>query len=442
MRRRPIVLVLVAAFALAGAAAAATTTDPLQPQEWWLAKIGADRATPPGPGVPLTIVDSGVDLSHPEFAGRPDTTALNPQTVDGQDESHGTEVASVAAAPANGVGLVGVYPQARLQSYDVTPSGAGSISDVTAATGIERAADAGCPGVINVSFGGNDRATLVQAAVLSAVRSGCLVVAAAGNGRRNGNEATYPASYPHVLTVASTNEQDQVSSFSTGGPGIDVAAPGENLTAAVPLSRDPSGYATVSGTSFSAPLVAAAAAWIWTVRPTLDAGQVAQLLRSTARDVGPPGFDDDTGYGVIDIPAALAAPAPPKDPGEPNDDVPQVKPRALFEAGQPALTAPGRAAARVTASIDSAEDPRDVYRIWVPARRRVHVTVSAQGNAAARIWGPSTVSVNEGIAARRRDLLGTTAPSRKRGYQAYVEVFLTGRSSSARYTLAVTAARR
>ena len=76
----------------------------MQAQEWWLADVGADRATAPGPGVPITIVDSGTDPTHPEFAGRPNTTFLNDQTVSGTDEFHGTVVASVAAAPANGVG--------------------------------------------------------------------------------------------------------------------------------------------------------------------------------------------------------------------------------------------------------------------------------------------------------------------------------------------------
>ena len=85
------------------------------PQEWWLAHIGADpAAAPPGPGVPITIVDSGTDPTHPEFAGRPNTTFLNDQTTSGRDEYHGTIVASVAAAPENGVGLAGVYPSAAL----------------------------------------------------------------------------------------------------------------------------------------------------------------------------------------------------------------------------------------------------------------------------------------------------------------------------------------
>ena len=87
-------------------------------QGWWLAAIGADLVDPPGPGVPVTIVDTGLDPNHPEFANRPDLTFLNNQVFTGEVEDHGTGVASVAAAPVNGVGIAGVYPQASLRIYD------------------------------------------------------------------------------------------------------------------------------------------------------------------------------------------------------------------------------------------------------------------------------------------------------------------------------------
>src|SRR5581483_6725689 len=131
-------------------APATTGAAPLVPSEWWLSHVGADRAEPPGPGVPITIVDSGVDPTHPEFAGRPNTTFLNAQSVTGPAEYHGTIVASLAAAPANGVGIEGLYPQAALQVYDASPSGRG-IGDNDAIAGILAAA-ARCPGVISLSF--------------------------------------------------------------------------------------------------------------------------------------------------------------------------------------------------------------------------------------------------------------------------------------------------
>ena len=80
--------------------------------------IGVDGLTPPGPGKPVTIVDSGIDVTHPEFAGRPNTATLNPQEPAPIGGEHGTAVASLVGAPANGAGIVGIYPQAVLRSWD------------------------------------------------------------------------------------------------------------------------------------------------------------------------------------------------------------------------------------------------------------------------------------------------------------------------------------
>jgi len=444
--RRRLLIALVAALCACGPASAAAATgrvagDPLQGQEWWLADIGADKVAPPGPGVPITIVDSGVDPTHPEFAGRPNTTFLNDQTVTGVEEFHGTAVASVAAAPANGIGIVGVYPQAVLQSWDASP--VSSIVDFSVVEGISTAAQH-CPGVINLSFSGAQPDPLLEDAILGAVHNGCLVVASAGNNGQQGSPVSYPASYPHVLTVGATDESDTVLPFSSLSPSLDLAAPGVDIVGAVPLSHDPSGYQSgLAGTSFSAPIVSAAAAWVWTVRPTLDASQVFELLRRTARDIGPPGFDNGSGYGIVNIPAALAAPAPPVDPWEPNDNIDQIKPGGLFPAGEPALTTASKPSTRIFGRLDSSEDPRDVYRIWVPAHRLVRAAiVSGAGDAAARIWGPSTVGVDEGILPRRRDLKGPLIRGRAKGFQAYVEVLLTGRTREASYVLGVTASRR
>ena len=442
--RRTLLIALLAALCAAGGAAAAPgrlADDPLQAQEWWLHDIGADQAAPPGPGVPIAIIDSGVDPSHPEFSARAGTTFLNDQTVNGPDEWHGTAVASLAAAPANGVGIVGVYPQATLEVWDASPA-PGQLFELNVVSGIETIAQH-CPAVINLSFGSTNQNPQVQEAILTAVHNGCLVVAAAGNDGATG-QRDFPASYTHVLTVGATDENDQVAPFSSVGPWIDLVAPGTDMVAAVPLSHDPSGYSTgLLGTSFSAPLVSAAAAWVWTVRPTLDAGQVAELLRRSARDVGPPGFDNASGWGLLNIPGALAAPTPPRDPQEPNDDINQVKPHALFPTGQPALTSAGHPSNRIAATLDANEDPRDLYRIWVPAHRTVRVAVSgADGDAAARIWGPQTVSVDEVLAARRRDLKGTSARAGNTGFAAYVEVLLTGRSTRTQYVLSVQSSKR
>jgi hypothetical protein len=442
--RRRLLFALMAALCAAGPAAAATGragADPFAGQEWWLAPVGANQALPPGPGIPLTIIDSGVDPTHPEFAGRPDTSFLNDQTVNGRDEYHGTAVASIAAAPENGVGIVGVYPQAVLQSFDASPTSA--VLDLVAVTGLQAAAQR-CPGVINLSFGSARSDPAIEDAILTAFHSGCLVVAAAGNSGEQGSPVTYPAAYPHVLTVGATDGTDNVVSFSTTSPSLDLAAPGVNMIGAVPVSRSPSGYqGGLAGTSFAAPIVSAAAAWIWTVRPTLDVTQVFDLLRFTARDIGAPGFDTGAGYGMLNVAAALTAPPPARDPYEPNDDIEQVKPGQLFALGDPWLTTSAKPSNRISARLDDSEDAHDLYRIWVPPNRVVRVAIaSGSEDATARIWGPRTNSIDESLDQRRRDLKGQLIRGTKKGFAAYVEVLLTGRSRNASYLLSVKAARR
>jgi subtilisin family serine protease len=392
--------------------------------------------------VPIAIVDSGTDPTHPEFAGRPNTTFLDTQTVAGREEYHGTVVASVAAAPANGTGLLGVYPEAALEIYDASSDLRG-ISDFSAVAGI-LAASQRCPAVINLSFGSTQPDSDVRDAILTALHNGCLVVASAGNSGEFGSPTTFPASWPHVFTVGATDENDQAASFSTSSPGLDVAAPGVDIIGAVPLARDATGYQDgLAGTSFSSPIVAAVAAWVWTLRPTLTVSQLADILRHSARDIGAPGFDEESGWGVVDIPAALAAVPGASDPSEPNDDIQQVKPGKLFGLGEPPLTTPAKPSIRIAANLDEAEDPRDLYRIWVPARRTAHVSVTTtEGNAVARIWGPQTVRIDERAQTRKRDLKGPSLRAGKNGFAAYVEVLPSGRSTHVTYTLSVVAAKR
>ena len=378
--------------------------DPKVGEQWWINPIGANGAEPPGPGVPVTIVDTGVDLGHPEFAGRPGTTALNGQNINGQTEEHGTAVASVAAAPANGVGLVGVYPQATLRVWDGSPSG-GGISVGLVVAGIDAAVRRG-PSVINISLGTIVRDPVFEAITAVAFGSGSLVVAAAGNDGNRGNPLEYPASYPHVLTVGATDSSGAAAYFSSSSPFVDVAAPGQLIPVAVPTASDPTGYSTFSGTSFSSPLVAGAAAWIWTARPNLNVTQLFDLIRSSARDIGRPGFDTQSGYGQLWIPGALTAPVHPRDPTEPNEDVSHVKPNSLFRTADPPVTSPGRTRGTISARLDFSEDPRDVYRVWVPATRRTIVTLTPTADVDLAVWGPRTVSVLEGGRARKRDFRG------------------------------------
>jgi subtilisin family serine protease len=421
---------------LATTAQLQAATDPLVPLQWWRSAVGADRVEAPGPGKPVTVVDSGLDVSHPEFAGRPNTTILNEQTTSEEDEDHGTEVSSIVAAPNNGVGIVGVYPEAVLRVWDASPFG--FLNEGSAIQGITEAARRG-PGVINLSFGGEDDDPLLEEAIQFAFRSGSLVVAAAGNEGLEGSPANFPAFYPHVLTVGATNDTGRVAGFSTISPTLDLAAPGVRIPVAEPTGQDASGYTLVSGTSFSAPLVSGGAAWVWTRRPDLDNTQLFEVMRRSSTDIGEPGFDHASGYGLLSIPDALAFKAPARDPQEPNEDPDEIEPHGLFVSGTTPLTRPGQTAGSVSARVDRSEDPVDLYRVWAPAGQTLRARVT--GSVAVRLL-PRSRRANRArpLAVAKRGVAAYRNRG-KRGLYVYLEV----RPAAVRvadYSVRLTAARR
>lgn len=359
---------------------AAAGSDPLAADAWHLGRIGADRATQPGPGVPVTILDGGVLPDYEELRSRDGVIELNPPpTVANRVTAHGTILAAIAGAPVDGVGTIGVYPRAVLRSYTLP-----GFDDESLIAGLDAVTAAG-PSVINFSIGGPGFSRALYEAVLRAVDGGSIVVASAGNSPSGTAPDFYPADYPHVLTVGSTGRDDKASSFSIRSPAVDLATPGEGISALDPLIA---GLPTaVQGTSYATPIVSAAAALLWTARPGLDATQVTELLRRTADDVGAKGFDVKTGLGIPSIPAALAATAPVADPLEPNDDVDMVVEGGVFPDPKPPV------AGAVRARLDESEDPRDVYRLVVPARSSVTLTLRPGTNLGLSLWRAGTDSV-------------------------------------------------
>jgi hypothetical protein len=420
--------------------------DPLAAPQfaWHLYRIGADQVEPPGPGVPLTVVDSGLDVTHMEFRARPNTVLLNEQQVSlTSDEYHGTIVSSTAAAPTDGQGTVGVYPQAVLRSYDLW-----FLSESLIVQGISRAVAAG-RGVINLSLGGDQPSRAMYEATISAFGRGTIIVAAAGNERLRDDPSIFPADFPHVLTAGATNRSDLPSEFSSTSPSVDLAAPGEQIPWQHPT--DPTFYGTASGTSFASPMVAAATAWVWTARPGIEKTQLYDLMRFSARDVPPRGVDRRTGWGLLNIPRALTRPLPRIDPMEPNDDVDHVKAHGIFRAAARPLTSPGRRRASLRARVDRNEDPDDVYRIWVPAGKTLTARVQPTANVTVAVWRTGTRSVFERGRARRRDLLALSARpgrraetvritnDRRRGFFAYLDVLPARGVRSAEYSLGLSA---
>ena len=169
--------------------------------------------------------------------------------------------------------------------------------------------------IINLSFGSPDDCTTIFGAVQIAFAKGSLVVAAAGNEFAQGNPVIYPAAFPHVLSVAALDASLQASGFSSENTAVDVAAPGVDIPLAIPRAFDTDdgavdGVTLGSGTSFAAPIVSGAAAWLATARPKLSNGQLADVLRRSARDVATPGYDPSTGFGLVQMGPALALPTP------------------------------------------------------------------------------------------------------------------------------------
>jgi hypothetical protein len=353
---------------------------------------------PPAPGnVAVAVVDELVDISHPDLAGH--SRQLNPGPILG---SHGTEVASTAAGAFNGVGVLGVFPGAPVLSVGLSPDPSCS----EASNGIVAAANAGAK-VINLSFGTPTDCATLFGAVQIAFAKGSLVVASTGNEFAEGNPVIFPAAYPHVLSVASLNPDLRSSGFSSANAAVDLAAPGVNVPVATPAAFDDDGVVDgvtrASGTSFSSPIVAGAAAWLATVRGDLSNGQLADVLRRSARDVDAPGYDTNTGFGLVSMGAALALPAPPRDVLEPNDGITFVN-GSVFNKPDPYIWR-GSGRRTLGGSADKVEDPFDVYRIRLAPRSRARVRLRpTAGNPDLYVFRSSARSIDEdeNIVARSR----------------------------------------
>ncbi len=398
----------------------------------WRDRLGVNGLTPPpvAPGSPwLAFVDTPVDLTHPALAGPWITSAAPVPPID----LHGTATAAVAA----GVGLwPGVWPGMRVRSFPMAP---GTMTCSTSAELIGRAVRAGAS-TINLSFGGRESCFSEYAALQDAVRRGVVVVAAAGNDFTLANDVSYPAAFPHVVTAAALGLRDAAAYFSSSSDATDLAAPGQRIVTAVPPQFDddgtPDGWEALSGTSFSAPMVAAAATWVRAARPSLTADQVGAVLCRGARDVGRAGWDRRTGCGALDVAGALRAAAPRPDPAEPNDDVVWVD-GIGFERPAAAVWR-GGAPRTIRASVTTHDDPVDVYRVVRPAGSTLHATLTAHdASLRLRVLDRGALDVNDhdallgqaaGAAVGRVALGGAETASRV----AYVAVMRRGRPAARR----------
>jgi hypothetical protein len=402
------------------------------PAGWARGAVVAPTIPPPVPGVTVGIVDDFVDTSLPDLAAQ--TKILNgpPSIV----ESHGTEVASAVSGAANGSGVMGIFPSVPLVSFGLPPN----ISCSAAANGIIAVVNAKA-NIVNLSFGSPGQCFTLFRTVEAAYGAGTLVVAAAGNEAQEGNAPNYPAAWPHVLSVAALTQSLTPASFSNSNAAVDIAAPGENVPVDTPVAFDtdgtPDGTRVDSGTSFASPIVAGAAAWVWSARPKLTNGQVADVLRESAQDVNTPGYDTQTGFGLVNVAKALISPTPVNDPLEPNDDVTFID-GTSFRDPDPYIWR-GFPRSPLHASVDVVEDPVDTYRVQVPSGRSVRVVLRTTFGDADLFAYPGTRKTLAGRPlarsekrGRATDALTLQNPSRvaRRFYIAIISASKTSLNSS------------
>lgn len=340
--------------------------------EWSRNTAAAPSLTPAaGSLARIGIVDDAVDRSVAELA------SANVINGVGAVEPHGTMVASTAAAPFDGAGVVGVAPGAPVLSWGTTLL----CSDV--ATGVTNLVKRGAQ-VINLSLGFTQHCGALLAAVEYTYAKNVTMVVASGNDGDNGNPLSFPASYPHVITAAAVDSGLNVASFSNFNQYVDVAAPGVDVPVDVPLRWDvdddtADGQTTVSGTSFASPFVAGGVSWILGARPGLDPSQVAGVLRAGVRDIATPGWDAKSGFGLLQIAPSMVAAAPAPDVLEPNDFPEYTTGKGTYKKK---TIWSGKKSSTITASADSADDYIDAYRIKVPPRTTATIKLAPAAGAA------------------------------------------------------------
>ncbi len=296
----------------------------------------------------VAVIDSGIDFYHPDL--NRETIWRNPrETANGKDDDgnglvddligwnfldndnspwdnsgHGTHTAGIiGAATNNGKGIAGVNPGVRIMPLKVMNFyGRGQSTQVAAAVYY---AVAGGARVINMSLGSEGISLAEGKAIRYAIRKGVVVVVAAGNSNVDASKFG-PAGIPGVITVTSTDENDKRPPYANYGTTVELAAPGDDvlslrarrtdfMTIDGPPDYRPGSnmvgadkaYYRATGTSFAAPFVAGVASLVIARTPSLTGEQVTRMLLNSARDVGAPGWDHLTGYGLVDASAALAA---------------------------------------------------------------------------------------------------------------------------------------
>ena len=313
--------------------ALAAVFRPGLPYEWQYVATRVNEVPEPvlraASAIKVAVIDTGADVTHPDLAAKAPETwdIVRKRTNVADKDGHGTFVSALATGSVtNGEGIAGFGGDAGLLMVKAVGKG-DSFSDVDEAAAIVYAVDHGAK-IINLSLGGEGTSALEQRAIRYAALHNVLIVAAAGNEYLDGNPVEYPAAALQPvgskgqggvgLAVGATTMSGKRAEFSNTGTQISLAAPGENVFGAIAagsprdwwpryaLPGSAAGlYGWSSGTSFSSPEVAGAAALVWAANPALTAQQVAGILKATASGRGR--WNPSVGYGLIDVAAAVAA---------------------------------------------------------------------------------------------------------------------------------------
>ncbi|MEU5809701.1 type VII secretion-associated serine protease mycosin [Streptomyces sp. NPDC047718] len=306
----------------------------------WARTKGKDKDGKP---VRVAVIDTGVDRVNPQLSGALDVASgkdfLDPRGGDGTADTvgHGTKVAGIIAArPQEGTGFVGLAPEAVIIPIRQN-DGQGKGNALSLGQAVDHAVAKGAQ-IINISQDTDAPMTAdteLGKAVQRAVDAKVLVVASAGNDGASGQKRrTYPAAFPGVLAVASSDRNNERAVFSQPGDFVGIAAPGVDMVSTVPGF----GQCIDNGTSFSAPYVAGVAALLRAEHPDWSPQEVVWQIQNTAeRSVN--GRDDYVGWGVVDAVRAVTQDherpkAPVPDPGPPPAAAPEAAAMRLTETAQ------------------------------------------------------------------------------------------------------------
>lgn len=281
--------------------------DPSFGSQWHLSKIKAPEAWDINPGglpVVVAVVDNAIQTNHVDLslnmiAGKDMSSAgdtdPNPPNA---SFSHGTHVAGiVGAVNNNGIGIASAANnKVKIMPIKTTPDLANPNDIYFGFEGVDWAVENGAK-IVSLSWGEPGFSQLEQDVINKAYALGVLVVAAAGNG--NNNEPSYPAAYQHVISVASLDDTDKKSSFSSYGNTVDISAPGKGILSTIPFDS----YASYNGTSMATPLVSSCLAYIWSCFPSLSIDQIEQVLKSTSDDISGvnPNYIQKLGAGRVNL---------------------------------------------------------------------------------------------------------------------------------------------